>query len=150
MTTPQGGCAWVTGASSGIGAAPAPLLARRGWQVAASACRAEALTAAAAVAGGILPVPVDVTDLAAGRAGVDRIETQLGPIGLAVLNAGRMQPMTARTLDSGAIRAQVEVILMGMVHCLEALLARLIARRRGHLVVVTSSPGYRGLPGSVD
>ena len=89
---PQDGVAWVTGASSGIGAAVALELARRGWTVAATARRLDRLEALALSADG-LPGRIvahcgDVADPMAMAAVVEAIESVHGPIALAFLNAG--------------------------------------------------------------
>jgi len=72
--------AWVTGASSGIGAALVTQLAAAGWRVIASARSQDALHRIAAANPAITPLPLDVTDLAAVRAAVQQIETQHGAI----------------------------------------------------------------------
>lgn len=141
--------AWVTGASSGIGEALALGLARRGWTVAASARRAERLRVLAAaedVAGRIHPFPLDVTDEAAVREAVVAIETQLGPIEAAVLNAGDWAPMAARDFDVALCRRLIETNYLGVVHGIGALLPRQLARGRGRLLLNASVAGYRGLP----
>lgn len=142
--------AWITGASSGIGAALARRMARAGWTVAASARGNDALTALAAepAAGRILPFPLDVTDLDACRAAVDRIEREAGPVATAVLAAGLHTPVEARGFDAAAVRELVEINLMGVVHAVDAVLPRLIERRAGRLAIVSSVAGYRGLPTS--
>ena len=67
--------AWITGASTGIGRDIALQLAAAGVKVAASARSAEKLEA---LGPGILTIPLDVTDAAACRAAVDRIESRTG------------------------------------------------------------------------
>ena len=57
-----GSVVWITGASSGIGAAVAEELARRGARVVATARRANALAALAARVPGVDPRPGDITD----------------------------------------------------------------------------------------
>jgi NAD(P)-dependent dehydrogenase (short-subunit alcohol dehydrogenase family) len=147
--------AWITGASSGIGRELARALARRGVVVAASARSRDALEALAAEAGAdpanarILPTPLDVTDRAAVKAAAEAaIRVFRGPPDLVVLNAGTFLPMTAEAFDAARFRAQVEVNLMGTVHMLEALLPAYLAARRGHIAIVSSVAGYRGLPTS--
>jgi NAD(P)-dependent dehydrogenase (short-subunit alcohol dehydrogenase family) len=82
----NGKVAWVVGASSGIGAAVARELERRGATVAISARRQEQLRE---VSGGhMLIVPLDVTDVASVVAAAARVHEQLGPVDLAVLSAG--------------------------------------------------------------
>lgn len=142
--------AWITGASSGIGAALALRMARDGWTVAASARDAKALgTVAGSAAGGrIVPVPLDVTDLAACRAAVGHIEEEIGPVATAVLAAGTHIPVDAATFDAATVRKLVEVNLMGVVNAVDAVLPSLIERRAGRLAIVSSVAGYRGLPTS--
>jgi len=142
--------AWITGASSGIGAALARRMARAGWQVAASARSEDRLVRladeAAADAGRIVPVPLDVTEPQAVEDAVARIEHEIGPIAQAVLNAGTHVPVRAEALCVADFRTLVELNLLGTVHCLAPLLPRLIDRRAGRIAVVASVAGYRGLP----
>jgi NAD(P)-dependent dehydrogenase (short-subunit alcohol dehydrogenase family) len=143
----RAGLAWITGASSGIGRALALRLAREGWKVVASARGEDALASLAREgSGAIMALPLDITDLPATRAAVERIERELGAIGLAVLNAGTHRPLSADDFDAASFRALVEVNLMGTVHCLDAVLAPMRARRAGHVAIVSSVAGYRGLP----
>ncbi|WP_029010397.1 SDR family NAD(P)-dependent oxidoreductase [Azospirillum halopraeferens] len=153
MTGTGDGVAWITGASSGIGRALALRLARDGRTVAASARSAGALSALAAEAGAeaeaegrIVPFPLDVTDAGAVAAAADVIERRLGPVGLAVLNAGTHTPMGLDDFSAATARALMEVNYFGVVHALDALLPRLAARGGGRVAVVASVAGYRGLP----
>lgn len=149
MTTPKDGVAWITGASSGIGEAVALRLAREGWTVVASARRADKLAEIATRVqgkGAIVPLALDVTDLEAVKAAAAHIETDVGAVALMILNAGTYKPDGATKLDSADYRAHVELNLMGTVHCLDAVLPRMIDRRRGHVAIVASVAGYRGLP----
>ena len=145
---PAGRIAWITGAGKGIGRALAIRLAGDGWTVAASARTTGDLAALASSdpSGRIHAFPLDVTAPAAVENAVARIEADLGAIELAVLNAGTHVPVTAETFSVQTFRDLVEVNLMGQVHCLAALLPRVLARRSGHIAVVASLAGYRGLP----
>ena len=139
--------AWITGASSGIGEALARRLARDGQRVAVSARGATALEALAATdPAHIVPMALDVTDAAACAAAVAEIETRCGAIDLAVLNAGTHHPMSADDFSAATLRRLLEINLLGVAHCLEPLLARMAARRRGHIALVASVAGYGGLP----
>ncbi|HEY7610789.1 MAG TPA: SDR family NAD(P)-dependent oxidoreductase [Alphaproteobacteria bacterium] len=149
--------AWITGASTGIGRELALALARRGVVVAASARSREGLESLAAEAGAatasgsarILPTPLDITDRAAVKAAAEAaIRVFRGPPDLAVLNAGTYLLMSAADFDAERFRAHVEVNLMGTVHVLEALLPAYLAARKGHIAIVSSVAGYRGLPTS--
>ncbi len=140
--------AWITGAGKGIGRALAQRLVADGWIVAASARTKADLEnlAASCPEGTVFSFPLDVTDaLATGRA-VDAIEAELGLPDLAVLNAGTHMPMPVEAFSAKTLRALMEVNLMGTAHCLEALLPRFIPRNAGHVAVVGSLAGYRGLP----
>lgn len=147
---PVMGCAWITGASSGLGRGLALRLAREGWDVAVSARRAPALQAVAAeaadFAGTVHPYPLDVTDAEAVHAAVARIEADLKPIALAVLNAGTHRPISASEFDAGAVEKLLDLNVMGQVHALEALLPRMLQAGAGRIAVVASLAGYRGLP----
>lgn len=147
--TRTGRSAWVTGAGSGIGRSLALRLAQEGWNVAVSARTVRDLaTLAAEASDRIHPFPLDVTDAEAVLATVASIEDHLGPLDLAVLNAGSYAHDSAAQFDSAAFRSTVEVNLMGSVHCLAALMPRMLVRRSGHIAVVSSVAGYVGLPGA--
>lgn len=147
--TPQDGVCWITGASSGIGEHVALRLAAEGWTVCASARRADALEAVAARATGpgrIIPVPLDVTDLAATRAAVAGIRAQHGEIALCILNAGTYKPDGAKGFSAEEFKSTIDINVLGVAYGLESVLPPMIERRVGHIVVVSSVAGYRGLP----
>ena len=145
-TTPNR-VAWITGAGSGIGRGLAKRLAETGWIVAASARTARDLDSLAAeVPGRITAFQLDTTDDAACTATAEAIEASLGPIELAVLNAGSYFPTTAANFSVGNFRKTVDVNLMGTVNCMGPLAPRMIARRRGHIAIMASLTGYVGLP----
>src|SRR4051812_20811892 len=106
--------AWVTGAGSGIGRALAKRLAETGWIVAASARTARDLDALAAeVPEQITSFQLDVTDEKACAATGELIESPLGPIELAIFNAGSYSPTTAENFSVANFRKTVDVNLMG-------------------------------------
>jgi len=146
------GVAWITGASSGLGAALARHMAREGWRVVASARRADKLAelerATADDPGSIHSMPLDVTSASAAAAAIAEIEESLGPIDQAVLNAGTHKPVRAAALDVEDFQRLVDLNLMGTVNCLAPLLERMTARGSGRVAMVASLAGYRGLPTS--
>ncbi len=148
---PKGGVAWITGASQGIGRATALELATRGWRVAASARNSEALQQLArdSMATGnqrISIFPLDVRKSVACEQVVEQITESLGPIDLAVLNAGTHRPMKASEFEVNAVRSLIELNLMGTVNGLAPLLRQMRQRGTGRIGVVASLSGYRGLP----
>jgi short-subunit dehydrogenase len=141
----RGSVAWITGGSSGIGAALAHELCRRGARVAITARRAERLADVAASAPGEAhTLPGDVREPAALEEVVAAVEANVGPIDLAVLNAGIWTQVDVGKWDSAIIREHIETNFMGMVHALDAVLPRMLARRSGTIVGVASVAGYRG------
>lgn len=141
------GTAWVTGAGSGIGRALARRLAQTGWTVAASARTASDLdTLAAEVPGKITAFQLDVTDAAACVETARQIEAALGPVDLAVFNAGSYFPTTAEDFSVENFRRTVNVNLMGEVNCMGGVVPSMRARRAGHIVLMGSLTGLVGLP----
>jgi short-subunit dehydrogenase len=141
--------AWVTGSSSGIGRSLVHRLVRDGYTVAVSARGTDALAdLATAAPQHIRPFPLDVTDKAAVQAVMETIETSLGPIDLCVFAAGSYTRDYAAGFDSDRTRQMFDLNVMGTTQCLEAIMSRMIARKRGHIAVVASVSGYVGLPGA--
>ena len=144
---PRHGIAWITGASSGIGAALALELVRRGWKVAATARRAEALLhLSEQTDGAVIAAPADVTDQAQMQAVAASIRERAGPIGLLVANAGLYLPVDACAFNARLFRQTFEVNVMGVAHALEAVLPDMAARRAGHVHIVSSATGFGGMP----
>jgi short-subunit dehydrogenase len=142
----QGARVWVTGASSGIGAALARELADRGAAVAVSARSEDKLRA---VAGDRMHVvPVDVTDRAATVAAGAAVRKALGGLDVAVLNAGTWSDFSVEEWDSQEFADHLQINVMGTVHALEAVVPTMLAEGRGRIVGTASVAGYRGMPGS--
>lgn len=141
---------WITGASSGIGREAALRLAREGATVVATSRSAEMLEALVAdargLAGRVIAMPFDVSQLKTVRDAAAAVEGDLGVPDLAILSAGTYRAEAPRGLSADTVAAQVAVNLMGAVNMIDALLPRMLARGRGHLAVVASVAGYRGLP----
>ena len=146
-SSPNSQVAWVTGASSGIGRALARRLAEDGYRVAASARSATDLdTLAAEMPGRITAFQLDVTQPQACLETGALIERTLGPIDLAVLNAGSYFPTTAADFSVDNFRRTVDLNLMGAVNCMGAIVPSMVARRSGHIAIMASLTGYLGLP----
>jgi NAD(P)-dependent dehydrogenase (short-subunit alcohol dehydrogenase family) len=137
--------AWITGASTGIGHALALELAAQGVKVAASARSSDRLAELARLAPGIAPLPLDVVDSAATASAVRTITATLGPIDLAVLNAGIWEPMTLRNFSAEKAARSMSVNYLGVVNGIEAVLPQMLERGRGHIALVASVAGYRGM-----
>jgi short-subunit dehydrogenase len=137
--------AWITGASSGIGRELAIALMRQGVKVAASARSADKLAELARAYPGIAPLPLDVTDPAAMGQAARSIAGTLGPIDLAVFDAGVFEPMSARNFSAAKAARSMAVNYLGIANGIEAVLPAMLERGQGHIAMVGSVAGYRGL-----
>lgn len=137
---------WITGASTGIGRELALQLAARGLHVAASSRSADKLEELARGSDRIRAYPLDVTDREAVRETVRRISADLGRIDLAILNAGVWHPMKASEFDVTRVLDSINVNYIGIVNALEPLIPDMVTARKGHIALVGSVAGYRGLP----
>lgn len=137
---------WLVGASSGIGAALADELVRRGARVAISARDAAALDE---VAGGEMAVvPVDATDRSAVAAAADEVRAALGDLDVVVWCAGYWEQFDAAEWDADVFARHVEVNLLGLNNVLAAVVPPMARAGRGHVVGIASVAGYRGLAGA--
>ena len=141
-------CVWITGASSGIGAALARELAARGYVIAATARNEDALQELADNVTNIHPFTGDITDRLGMKTLVEAIERDLAPIDLAVLNAGIYLPTNFPEFDADIFDRSFAVNLGGTVNCLAPLVPLMSARRAGRIAIVSSVAGYGGLPTS--
>ncbi len=143
------GCVWISGASAGLGRALALRMAADGWQVAASARSQKGLSALESEGtGAIKGFTVDITNNGAVADCLGQIEEEFAPIKIAVLNAGTHRPVHASSLKASDFQHLTDVNLIGTANCLEHLLPPMIKRRSGHIAIVASVAGYRGLPTS--
>ncbi|HEY2428789.1 MAG TPA: SDR family NAD(P)-dependent oxidoreductase [Acidimicrobiales bacterium] len=148
----RGTVAIVTGASSGIGAATAVELARRGAVVASVARREDKLAATATACQRWTPrsfaVPADVGDAGACVRLVEEVKQRAGaPVDILVNNAGISpveDPVHHAAEDAERIMA---VNFFGAVRVSGAVLPEMVARRRGSIINVTSVSGYVPNPG---
>jgi len=109
---------------------------------------AEALAALAGehAPGAIGVYPLDITDAAAAQAVFDRIVADIGVPDLCILNAGTHVPDRVTAIDPGHFDRVMKINVYGTVTCLAALMPAFIERGGGHVAVVSSVAGYRGLP----
>jgi short-subunit dehydrogenase len=142
--------AFITGASGGIGEALARLLADHGLEVGIAARREDELARIAdeiARAGGrARPYPLDVTDPARVQATLGRADDELGGIDLVIANAGIAAMRWSGKTDWAHCAPMLGVNVIGATATLIALLPRMVERKRGHVVGVSSIAAYRGLP----
>lgn len=141
-----GEIAIVTGASSGIGAATALELARRGARVVLAARRVEELDAqvqAITAAGGeAMAIPTDVTDAAQLTRLVDQTIERFGRIDILVNNAGFGSGKPLAETAPEVIIQMVNVNLLAAMLLSRAVLPGMLARRHGAIISVASVAGH--------
>jgi len=140
--------AWLIGASSGIGWATAQALHHSGAQVMVSARQEALLQDFVTAHPGATAHRLDVCEAQAVR----DLAAQLwsaGPIDLVVFCAGYYKAQRATDFDLQEALRHQQVNYTGALHVLDAVLPELIARGSGHLSLVASVAGYRGLPRSL-
>lgn len=139
---------WLTGASTGIGAACAREFIREGAKVALSARSERKLAALVSEFGAdrAMAVPLDVTSLEANRQAVRTVVEHFGRIDTVFLNAGTWEPMDLDHFDGARCAEIVQTNLVGLAYGIDASLAELRRSPRGHLVGMASSVAYRGIP----
>lgn len=138
---------WITGASSGIGESLALELSRAGARLAISGRNEERLAEVAKQCDGdVLILPFDVTEQEAHVKAVERIEAELGGLDTVVLNAGMCEYVDLPEFDSGIFKRTMDINFMGVVYGVEASLPLLRKSPSPHLVGMSSSVSYIGLP----
>ncbi len=136
----DGRVALITGASSGLGAHFAKVLAAAGARVVVGARRIDRVEALAAEIGAhALAVPLDVTDEASITAAYDRAEAIFGTIDTIIANAGQSNSGRSTDIAASALRATIDTNFTGVFLTVREGARRLIAagaRESGHGRVV--------------
>ncbi len=146
---------WLVGASSGIGRATASALHAQGARVVVSARSAAALRAFVDEHPGATALELDVTDAAAVKDAARKIAAQ-GALDCVVYCAGHYRAMDANAMDLGELLRHNQVNYLGALYLLDAVVPTLLAQppdprsgQRGHISLMGSVAGYRGLPSSL-
>jgi len=153
---PRVGCALVTGASRGIGAAIARVLAADGWPVGvnyrADRSGAEAVAEAITTSGGrALVVQGDVADPAAPDAVFSAVEREFGvPVLALVNNAGISRDNLSPSLTDEEWNAVIETDLNGAFRMMRRGLKGMLRARNGRIVNIASVVGLRANAGQAN
>ena len=138
---------WITGASSGIGAALARALGARGAKLILSGRNVAALEAVAADSGTeTLVLPFEATDYAAIPAIADRAWAWQGRIDGLVNNAGISQRSLAVETDFAVYQKIIAVDLLAPIALTQALLPRMVGAGGGQIIAISSVAGILGAP----
>src|SRR3984957_7460053 len=149
MTSSKPGTIFVTGASSGFGAAVARRFAAEGARVVAAARRADRIRDLAAELGPqVLPLILDVSDRAAVAAAVAGLPPEFAAIDLLVNTAGLALGLNpAQDADLDDWDQMIDTNCTGLVYVTRAVLPGMVARGRGHVINLGSVAGTYAYPG---
>lgn len=144
----QGKRIWLIGASEGIGRALAVQLSAHGAALALSARNQTRLEEVGAQCMGTPPVlaPCDVTDVTSVQSAWEVIAASWGVPDIVIYNAGTYEPMPAQRFNLHDVEGMVDVNFRGALRVLAHVIPAFIAKERGHIALVGSVAGYRGLP----
>tara|TARA_B100001029_G_scaffold174675_1_gene175064 strand:+ start:441 stop:1193 length:753 start_codon:yes stop_codon:yes gene_type:complete len=138
---------WITGASSGIGKAAAEKFAKEGWKVAVSARRKEILDIMAQDQN-IFSFPLDITNRDQINNVFKNILNEFGDLDLCLFSSGTYEPKDEQSIDPNKIKNVINVNFLGVIDCVKTVEKYFKNKRSGHISIVSSIAGYRGLPNS--
>jgi 3-hydroxy acid dehydrogenase/malonic semialdehyde reductase len=149
VSSTRQGTVFVTGASSGFGAAVARRFAADGARVVASARRADRLAGLVSDFGSqVLPLTLDVRDRAGVDAAVAGLPEEFSAIDVLVNNAGLALGLgPAQDADLDDWDQMIDTNCRGLVYCTRAILPGMVARGRGHVINLGSVAGGYPYPG---
>ncbi len=148
----SGRTVWLVGASTGIGRATASALHARGAKVIVSARKIDALNEFATQHPGAVAVPLDAGDAASVKAAASSVLAN-SSLDCVVYCAGHYREMSASDFDLADMLRHCQINYEGALHVLDAVLPHFLARPatqpQGHISLISSVAGYRGLPKSL-
>jgi 3-hydroxy acid dehydrogenase / malonic semialdehyde reductase len=149
VSSTKPGTVFVTGASSGFGAAVARRFAADGARVIAAARRADRLTSLVSELGPqVHPLTLDVRDRSGVAAAVAGLPEEFGAVDLLVNNAGLALGLgPAQDADLDDWDQMIDTNCKGLVYCTRAILPGMVARGRGHVINLGSVAGAYPYPG---
>lgn len=136
---------WLVGASEGLGRALARHLNNAGANLVLSARNENRLDELARELGGARVVPVDLTSNVSIEASVDHV----GPVDGLIYCAGAYEPMKSANWDDDAVDLMCQVNFLGAVKLLGRIVPDFVKNDFGHVVLIGSLAGHRGLPGAI-
>ena len=137
---------WIT-KSSGIGKAVAEKFAYEGWKVAVSARRKEILNNMAQDPN-IKSFPLDVTKRDQIENVFKNILNDFGGLDLCLFSSGTYEPKDEQSIDPDKIKNVININFLGVIDCVKTVEGYFKNKKSGHISIVSSIAGYRGLPNS--
>ena len=139
---------WITGASTGIGKSLAIKFSKNGWKVAISARRAEILNDISRQNENIFPFALDVTNREDCKKVFLEIKNKLQNIDICVFSTGTWDPKKEKEIDVDQIENVMKVNFFGTLNSIKSVEKYFKDLGKGHISIVSSIAGYRGLPNS--
>ncbi|PPR46672.1 MAG: putative oxidoreductase [Alphaproteobacteria bacterium MarineAlpha5_Bin9] len=143
---------WITGGSTGIGAATALKFAENNWKVVISSRNLDKLNLVKekiinkTKQSNVFSIKCDISKKNEVINTINRIESEIGNINLALLNAAAYSPNKSQEFEIENFELLIDVNLKGTINCIYALQNIMEKRKSGHIAIVSSPVGYRGLP----
>lgn len=135
--------ALVTGGNRGIGLAIARRLASDGHTVVVGCRSGEAPE-------GLVAVPMDVTSTSSVDEAVSRVESEVGPVGVLVANAGVTRDTLLVRMDDDDIEAVLQTNLIGALRCARRVARGMLKARDGRIILLSSVVWALGSAGQVN
>ena len=139
---------WITGASTGIGKALALKFSKNGWIVAISARRKELLEEISSSNENMYSFPLDVTKIEECNKVFSEIKNKFNNIDICVFSTGTWNPKKEKEIDVEQIENVMKVNFFGTLNSIKCVEKYYKESRKGHISIVSSIAGYRGLPNS--
>ncbi|TWF53286.1 oxidoreductase [Neorhizobium alkalisoli] len=139
---------FITGCSTGFGHDLAELTISHGWPTVVTARDKARLADLVAGHDNVLALDLDVTDAGQIAAAVKAAEEKFGRIDVLVNNAGYGYQAAIEQGEEDEIRAMFDANVFGLFAMTRAVLPGMRARRKGHVLNLTSQAGFVGFPGS--
>ena len=142
---------WITGGSTGIGLETARKFLSNNWKVIISSRNSVNLLKArneilnTSMNKNLFVYECDISKRQAVEETINNIKNKIGNIDLAILNAAAYAPNKTQEFSIENYEYLIDVNLKGTLYCIEMLIKNM-TEKKGHIAIVTSPVGYRGLP----
>ena len=138
---------WITGASSGIGEELCYKFSNKNWKLAITARRKDRLLEIHNLIGkDNYVVPANVINKGEVKTAFNNFYKISKRIDLAILNAGIYRSVSCENLNSDDFKDHMDINYMGVVNSLEQIIPKMKSQNFGHIAIITSPTGWRGLP----
>ena len=139
---------WITGGGTGIGKSVAIKFANQGWNVAISGRRENVLKEVEDINPSIKSFPLDVNDKEKCFEIMKNIKDEFGGIDICFFSTGTWDPKKEREIDVEQIENVMKVNFFGTLNSIKSVEKYFKDLGKGHISIVSSIAGYRGLPNS--